>query len=93
MTLLELLILLVIAAICGSLGQALAGTARGGILAAIVLGFIGAALGTWIARSLELPEFLVIRVGDAAFPIVWAVLGSALFVALLSFLTRPPSRE
>ena len=44
MSLPALLILLVIAAVCGAVGKALAGSARGGLLVSIVLGFIGAAL-------------------------------------------------
>jgi len=88
MELLDILILLVIAGICGAVGQALAGSSRGGFLVAIVLGFIGAALGTWLARTLDLPPVFVIEIGDTPFPIVWAVVGSALFVAVLSLLTR-----
>ncbi len=42
MTLLEFLLLLVIAGICGSVGQAIGGSSRGGCLVSIALGFIGA---------------------------------------------------
>jgi uncharacterized membrane protein YeaQ/YmgE (transglycosylase-associated protein family) len=92
MSLLEFGLLLLIAAICGSLGQALAGSSRGGLLVTIALGFIGALLGAWIARSMGLPELFVVRIDDVAFPIVWSVIGSALFVALLSLLSRGGSR-
>jgi uncharacterized membrane protein YeaQ/YmgE (transglycosylase-associated protein family) len=88
MTLLEFLLLLLIAGICGALGQALAGYSRGGCLVAIALGFIGALLGQWIASSLGLPEPFVVTIDARPFPIVWSILGSALFVALLSLLTR-----
>jgi len=40
MTLLDVLILLLIAGICGSLGQAIAGYSRGGCLVSIALGFV-----------------------------------------------------
>lgn len=89
MTLIEFGILLVVAAICGALGQSLAGYSRGGCLASIALGFIGALLGSWLARSLGLPELFVIELDGAAFPIVWSIIGSALFVALLTMLVRP----
>jgi uncharacterized membrane protein YeaQ/YmgE (transglycosylase-associated protein family) len=92
MTLLEFGLLLVVAAACGALGQALAGYSRGGCLAAIALGFIGALLGTWLSRALGLPELFVIGFEDFAFPIVWAVIGSALFVAGLALLARPRQR-
>ncbi len=42
MSLVGFLVLLIIAAICGAIGQALAGYSTGGFLISIVLGFIGA---------------------------------------------------
>ncbi len=83
-----LLLLILIAAICGAVGKAIAGGARGGLLVSIVLGFIGALLGTWIARQMRLPEPFMLRAGGQAFPILWSVIGSALFVALLHLFSR-----
>src|SRR5262249_37957095 len=83
MTLLEFILLLVIAGICGSLAQALAGYSHGGCLVSIVLGLIGALLGTWIARLVGLGEILAIQIGSQSFPIVWSVIGAALFSAIL----------
>jgi uncharacterized membrane protein YeaQ/YmgE (transglycosylase-associated protein family) len=86
MTLTELLILLVIAAICGSVGQALAGYDLGGCLVSIVVGFIGAYIGLWLAGKLGLPEIFTIRVGGKTFPVIWAVVGSALFTFLMALI-------
>lgn len=88
MTFLEFLILLVVAGICGAIGQSIAGFSRGGCLTSIAVGFIGALLGIWIARQLDLPEFFEVNVGGKAFPIVWSVLGSALFVAVIALFAR-----
>jgi uncharacterized membrane protein YeaQ/YmgE (transglycosylase-associated protein family) len=88
MTLTSLLLLLVVAGICGSIGRALVGYSHVGCLGSIALGFIGALLGLWISRALHLPELLVWRIGREAFPVVWSIVGSALFVAVLSWLTR-----
>jgi uncharacterized membrane protein YeaQ/YmgE (transglycosylase-associated protein family) len=88
MSLIELALLLVVAGICGAIGQGIAGYSRGGCFGAIALGFIGALLGTLIARWLRLPEIFNIRVGGVAFPIVWSIAGSALFVAVLAFFAR-----
>jgi len=88
MTVLDFVVLLIIAAICGAVGQALAGYSVGGCVASTLVGFVGAVLGTWIAGLLGLPEVFAINVGGRAFPIVWSVIGSALFVAFLSLLTR-----
>ena len=85
----HLLLLLVIAGVCGAIGQAIAGYSRGGCLASIALGFIGALLGMWIARQMSLPELFAIQIGDTAFPVIWSIIGSALFVAVIALLARP----
>jgi uncharacterized membrane protein YeaQ/YmgE (transglycosylase-associated protein family) len=89
MTLLGLITLLVVAGICGAVGQAIAGYSHAGCIGSIALGFIGALLGAWIARALKLPELFTIRIGGEAFPILWSIIGAALFVAILSIFTRP----
>jgi len=88
MTLLDLLILLIVAGVCGALGQAITGFSRGGCLVSIALGFIGAVIGMWLARSLGLPELFALQIGTTSFPIIWSIIGSALFVAVISLLTR-----
>ncbi len=88
MTLLEFLALLVVAGVCGAIGQAVAGSSRGGCLVAIALGFIGALLGRWLSMSLALPDLFVIDVGGKNFPVVWSIIGAAVFVAILSLFTR-----
>ena len=92
MTFLDFLILLLIAGVCGMLGQAISGSARGGVLVSIALGFIGALLGLWLARALNLPEPFAVQVGEGtpAFPVIWSIIGSALFVAVINLLTRRP---
>ena len=88
MTILDLIVLLIIAGICGALGQAISGFSRGGCLVSIALGFIGAILGMWLARQLGLPELFSIHIGTTNFPIVWSIIGSAVFVAIISLITR-----
>jgi uncharacterized membrane protein YeaQ/YmgE (transglycosylase-associated protein family) len=88
MSLVDFLILLIVAGVCGTLGQAISGYSRGGCLVAIALGFIGALIGVWLKRTLGLPELLMLNVGGTQFPVVWSILGAALFVAVIGFLTR-----
>jgi len=88
MTLIDLLILLLVAGLCGALGQAISGFSRGGCLVSIALGFVGAVLGMWLARMMHLPELFGVKIGTTTFPIVWSIIGSALFVAVISLLTR-----
>lgn len=88
MTIVDLIVLLIIAGLCGSLGQAITGYSRGGCLVSIALGFVGALLGMWLARNLGLPELFSVQIGTTSFPIIWSIIGSALFVAIIALLSR-----
>ena len=88
MTLTGLLFLLVIAAICGAIGRAIAGEVRGGLLVSIALGFVGALLGPWLAGMLKLPEPFMLRVAGESFPVLWSIIGAALFVAFIHLISR-----
>ena len=88
MTFLGFLVLLLIAAIAGSLGQAIAGYSLGGCLMSIIVGFVGAFLGLWIARQFGLPEWLTVNIQGELFPLIWSIIGSALLSAILGLLLR-----
>ena len=88
MTLMGFLVLLLIAAICGSIGQSLAGYDLGGCLVSIVVGFIGAYIGLWLAGKLGLPRLFEINIQGEAFPVLWAIIGSALFTLIMAVLRR-----
>lgn len=88
MTAFDVILLLIVAGVCGSLGQAISGYSHGGCFVSIALGFVGALLGMWLARVMGLPELFAVNIGGTKFPIVWSIIGSALFVAVISFLTR-----
>jgi uncharacterized membrane protein YeaQ/YmgE (transglycosylase-associated protein family) len=88
MTLMGFLILLLIAAICGGIGQSLAGYDLGGCLVSIVVGFIGAYIGLWIAGKFGLPPIFEISIQGHSFPVVWAVIGSAIFTFIVALLRK-----
>lgn len=88
MTLIGFLVLLLIAAVCGSIGQSLAGYDLGGCLVSIIVGFIGAYIGMWLAGHFGLPEIFAINIQGKHFPIVWSVIGSALFTLIVALLRR-----
>ena len=88
MTLFDVIILLIVAGVCGSLGQAISGYSRGGCLVSIALGFVGALIGMWLARLMHLPELFAVNIGGTNFPIIWSIIGSAVFVAVISLFTR-----
>jgi uncharacterized membrane protein YeaQ/YmgE (transglycosylase-associated protein family) len=87
MSLLGLLLLLAVAAICGAIGQALVGYSAGGCLVSLVVGFVGALLGQWLAGQLGLPQLFALNIDGQSFPVVWAIAGSAILVLIISLLT------
>jgi len=82
------LVLLLIAAICGGIGQSLAGYDLGGCLVSIIVGFIGAYIGLWVAAKMGLPRLFEISIDGKPFPVVWAVIGSAIFSLFMALLRR-----
>lgn len=88
MSLIQFLILLVVAAICGALGQSLAGYSLGGCFVSAVVGFLGAFLGLWVARQFGLPDVFAVSVGGEQFPVLWSIVGSALLSLVIGLLSR-----
>lgn len=88
MTLLGFLVLLLIAAVAGAIGQAIAGYSLGGCLVSSAVGLIGALLGGWLAGALGLPELFIVQVGTWPFPVVWAIIGATLFTLVVGLLSR-----
>jgi len=88
MTLIGFIILLIIAAVVGSLGQSLAGYSVGGCITSIVVGFIGAFLGVWLVRTLRMPAPLVVTIQGESIPLLWSIIGATLFCLALGLLRR-----
>ena len=87
-TLPGLLLLIVIAAVCGAIGKAIAGGVRGGLIVSTALGFIGAAIGPWVAGKLGLSEPLMVQIGGHPFPVLWSIIGAAVVVGILHLFYR-----
>ncbi len=68
-------------------GRSLA--ARGGFIMSILLGFLGAFLGAWIAREAHLPTLVQVTIGGHPFPIVWSIVGGVILAAIAHAFTRP----
>jgi len=88
MTFTGFLLLLLIAAVAGVVGQYLAGYSFGGLVGAIIVGFVGAYIGIWIASQFHLPNYLAVSIDGRSFPLFWAIIGAALFSAILGWLSR-----
>ena len=77
------LLSVVIAALAGATGARLAGRTSTGCWMSIILGWIGSLLGSWLADLLSLPSLWKIE----GFPVIWAMVGAALFVAVLNLIS------
>lgn len=88
MSLIGFFILLLIAAVCGAIGQAIAGYDLGGCIVSIVVGFIGAWIGMAIAARFGLPEFFQINVEGEPFPVIWSIIGAVIFTFVVALLRR-----
>lgn len=80
----QLLLLLLIAGVCGFAASQLMGAKRLNVVFMIVLGFVGAFVGQWIAGYFGLPMIMPLELGGRAFPLVWAVIGSVVVVGVVS---------
>jgi uncharacterized membrane protein YeaQ/YmgE (transglycosylase-associated protein family) len=86
MTLVEFVVYLVIAGICGAIARALVGGSGGGFVISILVGFLGAFVGSWLAAQLHLPVILAVTVEGHHFPIVWSILGGMVLVGVAHML-------
>ncbi len=88
----ELVIILIVAGICGGIAQAMLGQRRRNFLLSIIIGVIGAYVGTLLVRQFGWSNILPLTIGDSSIDLGWAFVGSLLLVFLLSMVTRPRRR-
>jgi uncharacterized membrane protein YeaQ/YmgE (transglycosylase-associated protein family) len=93
MSLGQIIVYLVIAVLCGVVGQRLAGRALGGFVVSLVVGVAGSMLGGFLAARLHAPEPLRLRVGDQSIPILWAVIGATLVTFIVALIRRVSARH
>jgi len=84
---LDILISLVIAGIAGAIAKKLVGLNRGGCIISIVVGFIGAMIGTWLAREFDLPDLIIFHIRGVEYHILWTIIGAVIFTAFISLIT------
>jgi uncharacterized membrane protein YeaQ/YmgE (transglycosylase-associated protein family) len=84
MTLTHLIVLLIVGALAGLIGERLVNRGMpGGLIGAIVAGLVGAWLMVDVLRLVIAPELSL-----AGIPIISAILGAAIVVFLLSLVAR-----
>jgi uncharacterized membrane protein YeaQ/YmgE (transglycosylase-associated protein family) len=84
----SLIILLIVGGLIGVIGQKLVGYSHSGCLTSIAIGFIGALIGSWAVKQFGLPEIYVLKIAHTSLPIIWAIIGAAVLVALLGLLKK-----
>ena len=88
MTVTGFLLLILVGALCGAIAEFLVGWSRGGFIAAAVVGFMGAVIGSWAAPRLSLPSLLTVQVEGHSIEIFWSVLGAVALLMVLSVFRR-----
>lgn len=86
---LQLMILLVIAGICGAFAELIVGFSPPGLhvmLVSVIIGVIGAFVGAWIAGLFGLPSITEIRVGNIRMNLLYTIVGSILLLLILQAL-------
>ena len=89
MNLYDLLIMAVIAIVCGTFAQITSGYSRGGWIVNLGLGFLGAMAGAVIARTFNAPTIYDLKVRAVDFPIIYSLIGSVFFLAAIGFFVKP----
>jgi uncharacterized membrane protein YeaQ/YmgE (transglycosylase-associated protein family) len=90
MTLLGVLLLILLGAVCGVVAELIVGFSPGGFLASAAVGFVGAWVGAWLAGALHLPSMLVVNIEGHAIEVVWTVLGAILLLLVVSVVRHRP---
>lgn len=88
MSLVGLLLLILVGAICGAIAEMLVGYSPGGFLASVAIGFLGALIGSWLAPRIGLPSILAVNIEGFRIEILWAILGAVILLLILSLFRR-----
>jgi len=92
-SLVGLLVLLLIGAICGVIAEMLVGFSVGGFFASAVIGFLGAFIGSWVGHALHAPTVLTVNVEGHPVEIVWSILGAVLLLLVIGAVRRGSRRR
>ena len=88
MSIVELLLLILVGAICGAIAEMLVGYSPGGFFASVVIGFLGALIGSWLAPRIGMPSLLAVHIGGYTIEVLWAIIGAIILLLVLSLFRR-----
>lgn len=91
MDLLEIVMAVTIAGICGALAEYIVGYSSANLTIVVLMGVVGAYLGNSIGLAVQratdyFPAFVLVSIGGLSFDLVWAVIGACLFWLILVLL-------
>jgi uncharacterized membrane protein YeaQ/YmgE (transglycosylase-associated protein family) len=82
----------IITLVCGLIGQLTSGYSRGGLIVNLFSAFAGAVAGVHISRAVHATDVFNYKTANSNFPILWALIGSVLLVAIVGTLVKPGRR-
>ena len=85
----DLILVALIAIVFGSLAQLTSNYSRGGWIVNLGVAFAGALTGVIVSRVLNAPEIYDFEYQGIDFPIVYSLVGAALFLAAIGLLVKP----
>ena len=85
----DFIMIALVAIFCGSIGQLTSGYSRGGWVVNLGIGFAGALAGVFLSRTLNAPVIYNIAFKRIDFPIIYSLIGAALFLAAVGLLVKP----
>jgi uncharacterized membrane protein YeaQ/YmgE (transglycosylase-associated protein family) len=86
MTVVELIVLLLVAGILGVVSQRITGIEPGGLIMSVVLGFIGAWLGRGFSVWLSIRDLIYLDIAGSRFPLLWSILGGVVVTTIVGWL-------
>jgi uncharacterized membrane protein YeaQ/YmgE (transglycosylase-associated protein family) len=88
----ELVLIALVAIICGSLAQLTSSYSRGGWVVNLGVAFAGALVGVIVSRLLNAPAIYDIEYRQIDFPVIYSLVGAALFLGAIGFMVKPHGR-
>jgi uncharacterized membrane protein YeaQ/YmgE (transglycosylase-associated protein family) len=89
MSLNDLLPMIPVAVICGTIARWAVGSSKGGLIINIIIGFVGALVGVVVSRSLNAPVIYDVVVNRRNFPVAYSVVGAVILLAGFGIIINP----
>jgi len=86
MNIIELILLLLVAGILGVASQRITGIQVGGLIMSIVVGFVGAWLGTRLSEWLDIHDPTRLTIGRTGFRLLSAIVGAVIVTSVVGWL-------